>query len=204
MVALLAFGLIAAACGGSGDSDSGVATLDTDDTLAAPEEVIADGLDDVDAEQAMLALASCLRAEGLDIDDPTVDSEGNVQFGGFRRAAADDEGNPPDRETMQAAMETCQSELEGVSLGFGDRGFDQTETQDTLVAYAACMRENGYEMDDPDLSTFGEPGEGGGGGPFGDIDRDDPDFIAASEACGDILGGLPGAGAGRGSGGGDR
>ncbi len=204
MVVLLAFGLLASACGGSDDSDDGVATLETDDTLVAADEVLADPAEDIDAEQAMLDLAACLRDQGLDIDDPTVDSDGNVQFGGFRRVAADEEGDLPDRDTMESAMAACQSELEGVSLGFGDRGFDQTEMQDTLVEYAACMRENGYDMDDPDLTTFGQPGEGGGGGrPFGDIDPDDPDFITASEACSDILGGLPGAGVGRGPGGGN-
>ena len=61
------------------------------------------------------------------------------------------------------------------------------------------MRDNGYEeMPDPDLSSFGTPGQGGGG-PFGQLDRDDPDFIAASEECQDILAGFqrgPGGGGG--------
>ena len=42
-------------------------------------------------------------------------------------------------------------------------------------------------------------------GPFGVIDRDDPDFIAANEACSDILAGFgagAGGGFGRGPGGG--
>jgi hypothetical protein len=58
------------------------------------------------------------------------------------------------------------------------------------------MRDNGYDMDDPDFSSFGpgaegEPAEGARVGPFGEIDQDDPDFVAANEACGEILGGLP-------------
>ena len=41
------------------------------------------------------------------------------------------------------------------------------------------MRDNDYEMNDPDFSNFGPGGGGGGGGgggPFGVIDRDDPRF----------------------------
>ena len=59
------------------------------------------------------------------------------------------------------------------------------------------MRENGYEMDDPDLSSFTLGGEGQGGegdgqiaGPFGEIDPDDPAFQAAFEACQDVLAGF--------------
>ena len=201
MVLLLALGLLASACGGSDDSD-GVASLETEDTVAASVDAGDQSTDEVDAEQAMLDLAACLRDQGLDIEDPTVDADGNVQFGGFRGAAA--EGNV-DREAMRAAMNSCQEQLDGVVLGFGGRDFDPTELEDTMVEYAACMRDNGYDMDDPDLSAFGpgsgggEPGEGGGG-PFGAIDRDDPDFVTANETCGDILAGLPGSGTGPGRG----
>jgi len=199
LVPLLALGLLAGACGGSDDSDSGVATLETDNTVVAGDAGAADVAADVDTEQAMMAMAACLRDQGLDIDDPTVDSEGNVQFGGFGGGGTGEEGEASiDRGLMREAMEACQSELEGVTLGFGNRDFDQTEMQDILVEWASCMRENGYDMDDPDLSTMGRPGEGGGGNPFGEIDPEDPDYIAASEACSEILGdaGVPGAGRG--------
>jgi len=198
LVPILAFGLIAGSCGGSDDSESGIATLETENTIVSSEEAVATA-EEVDAEEAMMAMAACLREQGLDIDDPTVDSEGNVQFGGFRGEPGEEGEAPMDRELMQEAMEACQSELEGVTLGFGNRDFDQTEMQDTLVEWAACMRENGYDMDDPDLSTMGQPGEGGGGNPFGEIDPEDPDYVAANEACGEILGdaGVPGAGRAR-------
>ena len=204
-VLLVALGLIATACGGSADADAGVASLETTDTTAASDAVAGEDVA-VDAEQAMLDLAACLRDNGVEIEDPTVDASGNVQFGGLRGATAAD-GAEIDREAFRAAMDQCQESLEGVALGFGGRGeIDVTELQDTMVEYAACMRDNGYDMDDPDLTNSGpgsggEPGEGGGGGPFGDIDRDDPDYLAAQDVCGDILGGLPGGGLGRPGGG---
>lgn len=201
---LFALGLIATACGGSADAAAGVASLEATDTTLISDAVAGEDVE-VDAEQAMLDLAACLRDNGVDIEDPTVDASGNVQFGGLRGATAD--GAEIDRDAFRAAMDQCQESLEGVALGFGGRGeIDVTELQDTMVQYAACMRDNGYEMDDPDLTNSGpgsggEPGEGGGGGPFGEIDRDDPDYVAAQEVCGDILGGLPGGGLGRPGGG---
>ncbi len=207
LVLLLALGLIVAACGGSDESDSGVATLETGDTVAAVEQSDVDADEEVDAEQAMMALAACLRDEGLDIQDPTVDADGNVRFGGLRGGGGEDAAAAVDRETMRTAMNACQEQLEGVALGFGGRDFDITELQDTLVEYAACMRDNGYDMPDPDFSSFGpgsgEPGEGGRG-PFGAVDFDDPDFLSAQQACEDVLGGLraPGSGARQGGAGG--
>lgn len=53
------------------------------------------------------------------------------------------------------------------------------DRDDALLAYAQCMRENGYPMDDPDLSRSGP----GSGGAFGDLDRDDPKFQEADDVC---------------------
>jgi hypothetical protein len=160
--------------------------------------LVVEDVDDatVDQEEAMLSFAACMRDNGVEIDDPTVDSEGSLHFGGLRGAAQQGE---VDREEMQAAMQVCGELLEGFSLGRGGGDFDPTELQDTLVEYAACMRDNGYDMPDPDFSNFGsgagEPGQGGSG-PFGAIDPGDPDFAAAQEACGDVLGGLRAPGGG--------
>lgn len=197
MVLLLALGLLATACGGDREASAGVASLETTDIVvgddaAAPAE---DAASEVDQEQAMLNFAACMRDNGVDIDDPTVDADGNVEFGAFRGVVGSGE---IDRATMEAAMQACQDNLEGIALGRGGGDFDLTELQDTMVEYAECMRSNGYDMDDPDFSNFG-PGNGGGPGegggrPFGDIDLDDPDFISAQEVCQDILGGLRGPG----------
>ena len=93
----------------------------------------------------------------------------------------------------------CNDELEGVALGFRGQGVDQTEREDALLEYAVCMRDNGYDMPDPNFDFT--PGQGGGGGgtftgPFGEIDPDDPAFVTAQQACEELL-----AGIGRGPGG---
>ena len=195
LVAVLA--LVAAACAGT-DAGADVVSLDAQTTVTGgtPDTTdTADAVEDAASgsptdEEAMLALAACLRDNGIDIEDPTVDAAGNLQIQppkGF--------GSPGfDQDAALAALGGCEDLLEGVSLGFDDPG--NTGLMDTLLAFASCMRDNGYDMDDPDLSSF-SPGSGDGDGPepFGDIDPDDPAFIAASAVCGDILANLGGFGA---------
>jgi len=194
-----ALALVGAACGGNSASSDGVASLeDATETTSAS----ATDSDEVDVEQALLDFAACMRDNGVDIEDPTVDADGNVELGAVRGQVAE-EDLAIDREMIRAAREECGSFLEGTTLGF--RRGDNAELQDTLFEYAQCMRDNGVEMDDPDFSEFGPGGTAGDEGepgvrvgPFGVIDADDPHFEAAQEACGDILGGFgPRAGGGR-------
>ena len=193
VLALAVLSVIAASCGGDGAA-AGVASLEGTDSTVAPAEdnrAIEDAAD-ADLEQAMFAFASCMRTNGVEIEDPTVDADGNLQFGGLRT-----QGGNADREAIRAGMEACEDHLEGVVLGRGG-DLDPTELQDTLLEFAVCMRENGYDMPDPDFSNAG-PGGGDepaqGGGPFGRIDFDDPDFVTAQEACQDVLGDIRGPGA---------
>lgn len=196
---ILAMALLAAACG-SGTAVAGVASLEADATFEVID-VVADAA--VDAEEAMLEYTECLRDEGMDVEDPEFDEDGSFRFG---PVAAD--GGELDRDVFQEARVVCDIHLEGVAVGFDQE--DRSEMEDTLVAYAACMRDNGYDMADPDLSRArGEPGEGvpgenesGGGGPFGDIDREDPAFQAADAVCRDITADGPLAGGFSGGGGG--
>ena len=189
--------LTIAACGGSGDEGSGVASLSTIDAGSDDSATGVNSEAEVDPEQAMLELTQCVRDQGIDIADPTVDTDGNPRLA---RPEFGEDGPP---EGFREAIQECAGLIEGVTLG--RQGQDLSGLQDTLVEYAACMRTNGYEMDDPDFSSFGQPGEGGGPGQggrvFGDIDRENPDFIAANEQCEDVLAGFgPGGGGGFGGG----
>lgn len=73
------------------------------------------------------------------------------------------------------------------------------DTQEALLQYAACMRENGVEMADPTFDADGNP-TGGGFGPNSGIDPRSDTFQAAQQMCGDLLQGV--ALGGRGPGGG--
>jgi hypothetical protein len=204
LLLVIAASVAIAACS-SDNSTDGVASLENTGSPTTRQAVETSVDEDVDFEQAMLDFTQCLRDEGIDIDDPEIDADGRFGFRAMTESAGD-----VDREELREAFETCQSELEGITLR--GAGIDRTAIQDTLIEYAACMRDNGYDMEDPDLSTFG-PGNGDGegqpgqgGGPFGDIDPEDPDFIAANEACQSVfVTGLPRflGGEGGGTGGGE-
>lgn len=196
---LIALTLLLAACGsGSDDAAAGVASLEAAETTT--ETTVEPVAVEADTEEQLLEFAQCMRDQGIDMEDPTVDAEGNIGFGAFGGG----DGQPPEG-IREAALE-CEEFLDGIQL-FG-RDFDLTELEDMVLEFAQCMRDNGYDMPDPDFSSFGQPpadgeGNGGGraGGPFGDIDFSDPDFITAQEACAEILddfGRGPGTGAGRG------
>ena len=188
---ILAMALIAAACG-SDTTVAGVASLEAD-TAFEVIEVAPDAA--VDAEEAMLAYTECLREEGMDVEDPEFDEDGSFRF---RPVAAD--GGELDMGIFQEARVVCEDHLEGVAIGFDQE--DHSEIEDTLFAYAACIRDNGYDIADPDFSRErGVPGEGvlgenesSGGGPFADLDREDPAFQTADEACRDITADGPLAG----------
>lgn len=197
LLVVVAMALAVAACSGDSES-SGVASLDD----SPSETLITDGSEtatDVDDQEALNEFAACMRENGVeDFEDPIVDADGTVEFG----FVVEGEVGDGDRDAMRTAMEACREHLEGISLGRGDGGFDETEIQDQLVEFAACMREQGIDMDDPDLSSFGTGGEPGAGGPFGDLDFQDADVQAAMEICQGEFAFGPGGGAGGGAGGG--
>ncbi len=199
IAAVLVVALISSACGGSGPASTGVASVDDLGTAPSVEaagagvasETTSSTVGALSAEEAMLAFTQCLREQGVDIDDPIPDSEGNLRLS---RPQGVGEG---DQDVFRAAREECAELIDGVSFGFRER--DLTELQDTLYEYASCMRENGFDMPDPDFSSGG-PGSGGGGGAlFGALDRDDPVFQAADGVCRAVFGGdgpVPGGGFG--------
>ena len=173
---IAAFALLVAAC--SGSANAGVASLEDQPALAETDE---GEIATVSDEEALLAFAQCMRDNGIGgFEDPTVDDEGNLQFGSRGGFGAGE----IDRETMIAARDACSEFLEDATLGFGRP--DDSEIQDQLLAFADCMRDHGIEMNDPDLSGFGPGGDGEpgqGGGPLGEIDFSDPDVQDALEAC---------------------
>jgi hypothetical protein len=185
---LLAIGLLAAACS-STDSDAGVASLEGESASEQSQDAV---VDSASQEEAVMAFTVCLRDEGLDVEDPVVDDQGNLRPPRLRDIA------DLDRDVADAAFESCDEYLEDVTFGVDSE--DRTEREDELLVFAACVRENGYDMPDPDFSTDRSPGSGGGG-PFGGLDREDPAFQAALAACSDIFGAgapIPGTGGGQG------
>jgi hypothetical protein len=95
-----------------------------------------------------------------------------------------------DEAEMDAAMRQMESVLTECEPLLGEVAFSRDglpeydEFADSLLEYAGCMRENGFDMPDPDLSDGGVVIDLGMSGP------DDPAFAAADEVCREILAGF--------------
>jgi hypothetical protein len=185
LIVLSAFALVLAAC--SSDGGSEVASLEelVPDLAVVVDDASSETVDD----DSILEFSQCMRDNGVpDFEDPEIGADGSVNF----RLGEASQASEVDRETMRAAFEACQDTLGGLSFGPGSD--DRSEIEDQMYDFAVCMRDNGYDMPDPDFSSLlrGE-GEGdgeGGGGPFGEnFDPEDPKFLSAMSECEDVFGG---------------
>jgi hypothetical protein len=161
------------ACSG-GDDGSEVASVDGGGEAASESEGEGTAAEPA-SEEEVLDYFECLRSNGVDIEDPTFDAEGNIDLG--------DSGLDPgdvDREALQGAQDVCG---EFPQVAGGMTSADQSELEDGMVELAECMRDQGIDMPDPDF-------DGGAGSIFGDIDTEDPEFQAAFDECRDTLGGV--------------
>ena len=158
-----AFVLLAACGGGGGGSgDDDVATL--------AEEAGADATTSttIDFEEAMLAFAECMRDNGADFPDPGPNGEVEVRV----------------EQSEEATWSAAEAECEDLRPEMAPLTEDQrTEITDQLLAQAACMREHGWDMPDPEIIT---PADGGVQFRFPrqlDIDVEDPEYQADHREC---------------------
>ncbi|MER7519353.1 hypothetical protein [Streptomyces sp. NPDC126499] len=124
-----ALSLLATAC-----SDSG-----TGSSAAGPSGGSEEGKK---ADQAF-EHRKCLREQGLDVPEPKPGENGT----GLTIS-----GDGMSKEKMEKAFKACQSKA-------GGSGFGQELTQadkDKALAYARCMRENGFNMPDPKFEGGGQ------------------------------------------------
>ena len=158
------------ACGGSSGGDAQVASIATTGSSGTTATKAASG----DLEKKLNDYMECLRKQGVDVPDATVDADGNVSFG---RPSG---GNPQDidRGALEDAQKACGDLPEGLTNSMQE-SVNSPEFQDAALKFAKCMRAEGVDMKDPDFSQIGS----GGGNPFGEIDRDDPKVSAALEVC---------------------
>ena len=189
-VGAIAAGLLLAACGGGDDANSATPVVVAadgaapDDGDAPDDDATADAATASDEELA-LQFAACMRDEGIDWPDPITEADGSIDlFGG--QAPASIAADASD-EVIEAAAETCGPIIEGASFLPGAGGIDE-ETQDLLLDFAQCLRDEGIDADDPDLDVLT-----GGGSPaalFGDgFDPLDPATQDAIGVCQNLFAG---------------
>jgi hypothetical protein len=152
----LGLGLTLTACGGSSAAPAEVASLGTTPTGATTETTTPQS-----TQEAFLAFAQCMRDNGVDMQDPTFDAAGNLD-GGFGPGSGMDPGDPATR----TALEACGELIQAIGPGGGNGGpqFDRTALSDAFNAFTGCLRDEGLDVDDIDLSIGP-----GGGRPVGDV-----------------------------------
>lgn len=110
------------------------------------------------------------------------------------------------------ALSACGGDSSGAevaSLGSSPTGnatgdsVADVDSQEAILAYAACMRENGVDMADPTFDAEGNM-SGGGFGPDSGLDPSSDEFQTAQTACGDLIEGVEFGRGGGGGGGLDR
>ena len=179
VVLLLAIAAVASGCGSTSSGD-GVAALDDAATTTGDEGSATNASADDDPQETALKWAECMREHGVDVPDPQVDENGRIRVTVQRRRAADGVRD----EAFQSATEECGTPFGGdgpPQLSDAER----QEMQETMLAFASCMREHGVDMPDPDFS--------GGGGRMlfragaGGIDPESTTFQKAQKACQQIL-----------------
>lgn len=174
------------------DSATGAADgmSDSDTSESGSADTATDAAGDLSDEDKALAFADCMRDEGIDWPDPATNADGSIDpLGGLTLRDIAATGDP---ETIQAAADVCSPLLDGASFLPEDDGLDAA-TQDSLLEFAQCLRDNGLDVDDPDFSAGAGPDAVGS--MFGpDFDPNDPDNSAAIDACSALFAGGPAGG----------
>jgi hypothetical protein len=138
-MALCVIGLVA--CGGGSSSGTGASAS---------------------REEAGLEFAECMRAHGVEMEDPTPGQ--NIEVGGR------------DDPKTKKALVACNGKL-GAS-GQELSAEEDEEFKEAALAFAQCMREEGIDMGDPKFLGPGKFHLDTAG-----LDTSSPAFEAAQEAC---------------------
>jgi hypothetical protein len=139
-------GLMLVAC--RSDSND-VATLQGAGKTRVEASSAEDSSPRLDNEAMMMALTECLRDHGVEVLDPVVDADGNVDKPELA------EGIEWDKQAAQA-WEACEHHLDGFT-GWEKKESDaseQAEQIDQYIALATCLREKNYDLDDPTAGTL--------------------------------------------------
>jgi hypothetical protein len=91
-----------------------------------------------DVRSGALEFSSCMRGHGYDVPDPTFSDQGWPQF---------DEPELRGNLEYEKNRAQCRTHLDAAAVAAGAPGTQ--ETQDQLLAFARCMRDQGVNMSDP-------------------------------------------------------
>jgi hypothetical protein len=192
-LALALGALVLAGCGGSsgGSSSSGSSTTASaagsegsgSESSGAEGEKGGPGAMNISEEAK-----ACLKEKGIELPE-FKGGEGGPPSGGLPEGGEKPEGGPPaggfggQSEEMQKTFEECGVETPEFKGGPGGEGAPDTNSaafKKQVKEYAACVRENGYELAQPNFS--------GEGPVFEKSESESAGFKKASASCEGLLG----------------
>lgn len=146
------------ACGGSANADEDGSAGGGSDSATASET------ESPDADAEALVFAECMRDNGVDMPDPAPGQDGF--FDAFHSVVGS-----YDRTTIDQAVAACEDFFPTYA------GVEHGQNDETVLALAECLREQGLDVPD---NLF----EGGG---LPDVDQDE--LSSALEECRDVWAG---------------
>ncbi|MFD4242819.1 hypothetical protein ACFWP3_14630 [Streptomyces sp. NPDC058525] len=165
--AIVAMGLLTG-CGGSDSGTSKVASVSGEGGSSGGA-----GPAKSDAEQSQ-EFVSCMRDNGVDMEDPDPET-GKLNLQSVM-------GGGADSGALRKAMEACRDKAPQAMKDRGGQGNPDAAQLENMKKFAACMRENGVDMDDPGPEGFDRES----------MNMSDPKFQDAMGECREFLGGMMG------------
>jgi hypothetical protein len=186
-LALVIGALVLAGCGGSSGGSTGTSTTKT--TASSSKEGGPGGMFNISEEAK-----KCLKEKGIEL--PEMKGGEGPPANGEKPEGGAPEGGPPaggfggeGSEEMTKAFEECGVETPEFKGGPGGEGgkpnTNSAAFKKQVNEYVACVRENGYEL--------GEPNFSGEGPVFEKAESESAEFKKASAQCQDLLGGPQGS-----------
>jgi hypothetical protein len=159
-----------------------VASIDKTEATTVAVQTSSDDSSIQTDEEKVLEFTQCIRDQGIEIQDATVDSDGNLQ------PPRPVEGASMNFQELRPAFEKCRESLDGMT--FGRERVDVNEQIDDLLEVTECLRDAGFDLDDPNQENLREW--------RGQFDFEDPALQKAFEECGRLGRGQSGGGPGSG------
>ncbi|WP_455355224.1 hypothetical protein [Streptomyces sp. SYSU K217416] len=155
-----------AGCGGSDGGGSNVASVNGEGGSSGG------GADKSSAEQSQ-EFVNCMRENGVDMEDPDPET-GKLDMQSVM-------GGGAGSDALRKAMEACRDKAPQSMKDRGNQNPDAKQLEN-MKKFAACMRENGVDMDDPGPEGFDQ----------GSMNMSDPNFQDAMGECREYLSGMMG------------
>jgi hypothetical protein len=173
--------LVLAACGGASGNSNGVASLSGSGSRSNSSGGPPTTASHQNVSELYARWAQCMRDHGINIADPVVDDQGQINITVPQGVSM---------ETYQNADAACKSlHTQAQSAARGGQPARKPDPA-RLLNFSKCMRRHG-------LPDFPDPGSSGGlqiqRRPGSDLNPDSPTFQAAQRACQPILGSMRGA-----------